>query len=51
MAAIKEATGIQTELIKGGSGTFDFRMDGRLIFSKHEQGRFPEHEEVLSQLA
>lgn len=51
MAAIKEATGLETELIKGGSGIFDVRMDGELIFSKHEQGRFPEHEEVLSQLA
>ena len=50
MAAIKKATGIQADLIKGGSGTFDVRMDGELIFSKHNQGRFPEHEEILDQL-
>ncbi len=50
MAAIEEAKGIQSDLIKGGGGIFDVRMDGELIFSKHEKGRFPEHEEILSQL-
>ena len=38
------------ELIKGGKGVFDVKADGALIFSKHEAGRFPEHDEVLSQL-
>ena len=38
------------ELIKGGKGIFDVRADDELIFSKHEVGRFPEHDEVVSQL-
>ena len=50
MAAIREATGIDAELIKGGNGVFDVRADDKLIFSKHDADRFPEHEEVLSQL-
>ena len=50
MAAIEEATGVTAELIKGGNGVFDVRADDTLIFSKHEAGRFPEHDEVLSQL-
>ena len=50
MTAITDATGIEAELIRGGNGIFDVRADGALLFSKHESGRFPEHEEVLSQL-
>jgi len=29
---------------------FDVTVDGRLIFSKDKAGRFPDDEEVLSQL-
>lgn len=47
MAAIEEAKGVQAELIKGGGGIFDVKLDGQLIFSKHEQGRFPDNEEVI----
>ncbi|MAI81035.1 MAG: hypothetical protein CL917_18995 [Deltaproteobacteria bacterium] len=49
-AEIEEVTQIQAKLIKGGSGVFDVRVDGRLIYSKSETGRFPEHEEVLKKL-
>jgi len=31
-------------------GQFDVELDGRLIFSKGQTGRFPEHEEVLQEL-
>jgi selenoprotein W-related protein len=37
-------------LKKGRGGVFDVRVDGQLIYSKHEQGRFPEHSEVLQKL-
>jgi selT/selW/selH-like putative selenoprotein len=37
-------------LIKGDDGIFDVRVDGELIYSKHETGRFPEPEEILSDL-
>lgn len=49
--AIKAKTGVEAELIKGGGGIFDVVVDGKLIFSKHEAGRFPTNEEVVSQLA
>ncbi len=49
-AAIVEKTGSEPELVRGDKGIFDVTVDGRLIFSKHETGRFPEHEEVLDQL-
>ena len=38
-------------MIKGGGGIFDVKLDGQLIYSKHDTGRFPENDEVLSQIA
>lgn len=34
----------------GKPGQFDVIIDGKLIFSKHKEGRFPEEEEILRQL-
>jgi selT/selW/selH-like putative selenoprotein len=34
-------------LIEGAGGVFDVEVDGRLVFSKHKVGRFPEAGEVL----
>jgi selT/selW/selH-like putative selenoprotein len=45
------ANGIQAQDIPGGKGQFDVLRDGELIFSKHESGRFPEHDEILAALA
>ena len=39
------------ELIAGSGGIFDIRADGRLIFSKHKQGRFPEEGEIVRLLS
>jgi len=49
-AAIKKQTGANPELIKGGGGIFDVRLDGKLIYSKDETGRFPQDAEVLQVL-
>lgn len=38
---------VECEMIKGGGGIFDVKVDGQLIYSKHDTGRFPEHEEIL----
>ncbi len=46
-AAIKDETGIEPKLTKGKDGIFDVLLDGSMIFSKHETGRFPESDEVL----
>lgn len=35
------------ELIQGRGGIFDVKLNGKLIYSKHQTGRFPEHDEVL----
>ncbi|MCH8880183.1 MAG: Rdx family protein [Planctomycetes bacterium] len=45
--AIKAKFDIAAELIKGGGGIFDVKVDGQLIYCKKETGRFPEHSEVL----
>jgi selenoprotein W-related protein len=42
---------VTPELIQGGGGIFDVIADGKLIYSKKETGRFPEHQEVLNKLA
>jgi len=31
-------------------GQFDVEVDGKVIFSKHQQHRFPEHGEILATL-
>ena len=49
-ARISKEFGVEAELIKGTSGVFDDIVDGQLIFSKHETGRFPEDDEVLERL-
>ena len=35
----------------GGRGQFDVVVDGALVYSKQEKGRFPEDGEVLALLA
>jgi selT/selW/selH-like putative selenoprotein len=35
-------------LIKGRGGIFDVAADGKLVFSKHDAGRFPDDDEVLA---
>jgi len=41
---------VEPRLVKGDDGIFDVVADGRLLFSKHEQGRFPSDSEVLEAL-
>ena len=49
-AKIKDAFDVDSELIEGSNGIFDILVDGAMIFSKGEAGRFPEHDEVLDAL-
>jgi len=41
---------VKTELIKGDNGVFDVVADGDLVFSKHEEGRFPSDDEIVDAL-
>ena len=50
-AAIQKRTGIDAKLVEGAGGIFDVFVDGKLVFSKQKTGRFPEHDEVLKQMA
>ncbi len=38
------------KLVPGRNGIFDVMVDGEMVFSKHEAGRFPNHGEVSSKL-
>ena len=46
-AAIEKAIGITPELIKSGGGVFEVMADGKLIFSKKKEFRFPENREII----
>lgn len=48
--AIKNKLDIEVDLIKSGGGVFEVMADGKLIFSKKKEYRFPEDEEVIDSL-
>lgn len=37
-------------LIEGSGGIFDVRVDGNLVYSKHETGEFPDEDALLAEL-
>jgi selenoprotein W-related protein len=39
------------EMVAGSNGVYDVHSDGRLIFSKDQENRFPEEAEVARRLA
>ena len=45
---LKKNLGADIELVAGSNGIFDITVDGRIIFSKLKQGRFPRADEVIS---
>jgi selenoprotein W-related protein len=45
---LKKEFGEEIELVAGGGGVFDISVDGNMIFSKFEKGRFPQLEEIIS---
>ena len=49
-AEITEKLEIPASAVPGSTGQFDVVADGRVLFSKHAEGRFPEHGEILAQL-
>jgi predicted Rdx family selenoprotein len=38
---IRQAFGVEPQLVKGDNGVLDVLVDGRMVFSKHRDGRFP----------
>jgi predicted Rdx family selenoprotein len=45
------ANGIEAVDIPGQKSQFDVLRDGKLVFSKQQEGRFPEHDEVVGLLS
>ena len=44
---LKNNLGAEIELIAGSNGIFDISLNGKMIFSKFEQGRFPQPDEII----
>jgi len=47
---LKRAFGADVTLKAGSGGIFDVEFQGEMVFSKHDQGRFPENEEIVKLL-
>jgi len=50
LAAELKDRGYDAEAVEGAKSQYDVVADGRLVFSKQAEGRFPEREEVLRTL-
>jgi selT/selW/selH-like putative selenoprotein len=49
-AQIKRKHGVDAVLVPGKSGEFTVLVDGATLWDKFESHRFPEHDEILSQM-
>lgn len=43
---MKDALNLDAELIRSSGGIFDVAVDGRVVYSKRQTGRFPRPGEV-----
>jgi predicted Rdx family selenoprotein len=48
---LNESTAHDAQAVSGEKSQFDVVADGRLIFSKQKEGRFPEHDEIIRALS
>jgi selenoprotein W-related protein len=44
---LKDKLGIESELVASHGGVFEVSVDGKIVFSKKAQGRFPDDGEVV----
>jgi selT/selW/selH-like putative selenoprotein len=49
-AELNQGLGIDARLVAGSKGIFDVLLDGELIYSKAQTGRFPLSGDVLATL-
>ena len=47
---LRQAFGVEANLIPGSGGVFDVTVDGKLVYSKSETGRFPNAGEITEKL-
>ncbi len=43
---LRQSVGVEAQLVAGGGGVFDVFVDGDLVYSKAQTGRFPDPGEV-----
>jgi predicted Rdx family selenoprotein len=48
---LNEGTAHDAEAVSGQKSQFDIVADGKLIFSKQKEGRFPEDDEITQALS
>ncbi|TML97028.1 MAG: hypothetical protein E6G03_03690 [Actinobacteria bacterium] len=48
---MNERTSHEAGAVAGKKSQFDVIADGRLVFSKQQEGRFPEHDEIMRALS
>jgi hypothetical protein len=44
---LNERTSYEAAAVAGAKSQFDVVADGRLVFSKEQEGRFPEADEII----
>ena len=44
---MKKELGLDSEIARGSGGIFVVSVDGKKIFSKHDEGRFPTEKEIV----
>jgi len=44
---LKKEFNLSPELIPGSKGIYDIIVDGKTIFSKHREKRFPDNDEII----
>ena len=49
-AEIKKQLNVDSTLVRGAAGAFNVIVDNRKIFSKHDEGRFPQESEIIESL-
>ncbi len=49
-AELKSELDVDATLIPGSGGVFDVTVDGKLVFSKHDEGDFPDPQEVVRRI-
>jgi predicted Rdx family selenoprotein len=50
LASELENLGHEARAVEGQRSQFDVVADGSVIFSKQQEGRFPEHAEIVAKL-
>ena len=47
---MKKNLGADIELVAGSNGVFDVSLDGNMIYSKFEEGRFPQTDNIVERI-